>query len=321
MLYSKKISVFGHKLKQIRESNQLSRNEVELRTGITYETLRRLEKGDYLPQIATIEILSKLYKVNLLVLLEKLKMGTDVDELFLELNNLMLCNTDNRTTDLLGLKERTLYALQEDHSPDLQELLFLIDILLEVNEAQDTGNQACKFSIIQKIKDGICQFAGQKKSSNIALMSLNRIECHLVFTLSVVLADIGEIEESSALLENIIRSLEYPLFNNQHFLFIKSVCNLSYNYHIRDRHQQVIAIVDNAIQVSLKQHSNFLLYFLYYRLAVSHFTLGNKDTAIEHFTLSALHLKITQNDRLYRQYCDMTREKYSISLEAFIHSA
>ena len=55
-----KLDQFGEKLRSIREKSNLTQKEVRDYTGISDESIRRIEKGRVIPKYETLEILSQL---------------------------------------------------------------------------------------------------------------------------------------------------------------------------------------------------------------------------------------------------------------------
>ena len=69
MFYSYDLSNFGIELRSIRQKNGYTQNYVKELTGVNEDTLRRIENGTVIPKYETLEILSSLYKTDLLLLL------------------------------------------------------------------------------------------------------------------------------------------------------------------------------------------------------------------------------------------------------------
>ena len=57
--------LFGSEIKKLRKYNKITQIMVSSLTGVSQETMRRIENGLDFPSIATIEKLSKLYKIDL----------------------------------------------------------------------------------------------------------------------------------------------------------------------------------------------------------------------------------------------------------------
>lgn len=57
------INDLGLQLRKVREKLNISRSKVEDVTGITKETLRKIEKGSVIPKLDTLQILSSFTNV------------------------------------------------------------------------------------------------------------------------------------------------------------------------------------------------------------------------------------------------------------------
>ena len=64
------LEVFSQKLRSIRKSLKLHKDYIADKTGISVKTIVRLENGKCLPNLDTLELLSPLYKTDLVSLLQ-----------------------------------------------------------------------------------------------------------------------------------------------------------------------------------------------------------------------------------------------------------
>lgn len=91
---------FGSVLKKIRKSLDLSQNDIYKQVGISPETIRRMEKGQTIPKYDTIEILSYIYKQDLLKLLAKFKSDYRVYDIYSKVDYIITSNRHSRTNDM-----------------------------------------------------------------------------------------------------------------------------------------------------------------------------------------------------------------------------
>lgn len=93
---------FGKELKNIRIQSGFKQTDVRKMLGISIETLRLIENGHNEPRISTLEILSGLYRIDLLFLIHKHRSKNDFfsDNLISETNRLIIDN------DFICLKEK-----------------------------------------------------------------------------------------------------------------------------------------------------------------------------------------------------------------------
>ena len=55
---------FGSQIRKMREELNFTRKQVEELTGVNKETLRKIERGDVVPQITTLQLLSVEYRTD-----------------------------------------------------------------------------------------------------------------------------------------------------------------------------------------------------------------------------------------------------------------
>ena len=67
MIYN--LELFGEKLKEIRKALKLNQMEITELTNVDDKTIRRVEHGKVLPKLDTLELLSPIYKEDLISLL------------------------------------------------------------------------------------------------------------------------------------------------------------------------------------------------------------------------------------------------------------
>lgn len=92
---------FGKKVKKIRQSLKYTQDDVKRYTGISNETMRRIENGIQEPKVSTLEKLGHLYKYDLVDLLCKSRNPLS----FLSDEMIATINRSLRELDYDGLKE------------------------------------------------------------------------------------------------------------------------------------------------------------------------------------------------------------------------
>lgn len=88
------LELFGEKLKKIRKTLKLNQMEITELTGIDDRTIRRIENGKVLPKLDTLELLSPVYKEDIIALL--LEYRFDDYSVFYEIKNKIENKLDNR---------------------------------------------------------------------------------------------------------------------------------------------------------------------------------------------------------------------------------
>lgn len=68
---------FGNEVRNIRELAGFSQTRVHNETGISVSTIRKIENGHHEPRLSTLELLTTLYKVDLVYLIHRFRTHTD----------------------------------------------------------------------------------------------------------------------------------------------------------------------------------------------------------------------------------------------------
>ena len=103
------LELFGQKLRAIRKSLHISKSEIEKKAGISSKTIVRLENAKSLPCLDTLELLSPLYKTDLVSLL--LECRFDNYSAFVSISNEIESKIDNLEFDKLDINLNMLEKL------------------------------------------------------------------------------------------------------------------------------------------------------------------------------------------------------------------
>src|SRR5690554_5656475 len=103
------LDLFGEKMKEIRINLNLTQKRISELTGIDSVTIRRIENGKVIPKLDTLELLSPIYKRDLINLL--LKYRFDDYSLFLDIKNRIEFKLDSADFDTLNIELKALKLL------------------------------------------------------------------------------------------------------------------------------------------------------------------------------------------------------------------
>ena len=96
MFISYNLVEFGDKLKSLRKELGLSQTDIQDNAGVSVDALRRIEKGEVIPRYETLELLSSIYKQDLLELLKSSRNNKLLTEYYDELDHLLAFYDDNK---------------------------------------------------------------------------------------------------------------------------------------------------------------------------------------------------------------------------------
>ena len=100
MFISYDMEIFSQRVKEIRHELMLTQLEVYGITNIHPDTLRRMEKGETIPNYDTIEKLSLFYGTNLLTVLNECKVNLTLQDIYDGIDEIIINNQDEITEEL-----------------------------------------------------------------------------------------------------------------------------------------------------------------------------------------------------------------------------
>src|SRR4029077_9843173 len=113
--------MIGNRLKELRDSKQLSQGDIEKRTGLLRCYISRVENGHTVPSVETLEKLARALEVPMYRLFHEGEVGASIHKLKLPTGNEEWGNTGNEA-DYLSKLRRLLAKM----GPDDQKLLLHI---------------------------------------------------------------------------------------------------------------------------------------------------------------------------------------------------
>jgi len=271
---------FGIKVLKIRKDCGFTREKVRDITGISIETLRRLEAGMPEPRINTLEKLSILYRYDLL---ELLAMSRSQISFFSE--DLIRRSTEKiNKLDFEGLRnvlDDALHDVMNWHNSDESEVLnfqYYTDFFnalksLKLNETKDL-----KMNVIMLENILFAVSRNQKKLLEEAY--LYPFEVVVVIYLISLYRRTGQHARAISTCEVMMDKLEkYPYLNDRGVDQLGALYQtFAYVYHAMDNHLKVIEIVDAAFSNPKLAFTNTLYVDLLMRKAIAFYELGNKDS-------------------------------------------
>lgn len=92
MFSTYRLDEFGSILRTLRLNCRLTQKNVYESTGINQDTLRRIENGSVIPKYETLEILSQVYKADLLLYLISCRADKSINDFYSDLDKIILSN-------------------------------------------------------------------------------------------------------------------------------------------------------------------------------------------------------------------------------------
>jgi len=260
---------FGIKLKDIRLKFNLSQNEVYEITGINPSTLRRLEGGKVIPKFETLEILSSLYKEDLLLLFSQYRI--DHSLLFNEVYNRLELKFDKDEIDSLAKEIIELEALLENPSQayfkvQIHQLIHLSKAVLLYKKEGDPVKALDE--LIHGLQRTIPAFSVETFSDFVYSPFEVRILMNIAFVLN-------KLNRST----DYIEILEFcQLSSDKDDGIYPKIChNLSTVYIRADENHKALAVVQEGIKSCQNNRNYNGLNLLFYNQGIIQFRLEQDD--------------------------------------------
>ncbi|MBF4693099.1 helix-turn-helix domain-containing protein [Fusibacter ferrireducens] len=302
---------FGMKLQEIRSSLHLTRIEVAVHTGLSKDTIYKIEKGMVIPKYDTLEILGYLYKEDLLTLLTFYRESRHVYEFNQKIDGLIY-NNDVEALSRIKKQFDTLKMEMDTNS------IQLIHGLIEQYEMFITGIETLN-----------CQKTSESLGYFLKALSIDRptfrfeswrqfkyslFEIRIILMLGIVESMLSEYELSNEMIRFCLKTLNNIAHKDtEKFLILKCYYNLSYNYHCLNEHRKALFFSDKGIAFCQTHYLSYALPHLLYRKGIAQFLIGNKRY-LTSLNMSIQLLKITGHTTLAETFIRVTYDKYKIKL-------
>jgi transcriptional regulator with XRE-family HTH domain len=243
------LKAFSSRLREIRKSLGYTQDNVVTGTGLSGETLRKLENGLVVPRYDTIEMLSLFYKTDLQAVLNNYKSSSElikyyeiIDYHIVGYHTASIISTIDSFNQFLSESTLKLIDIKELHQ--LKLLFHGLYLSYTTNDAPDVIDTVID-TYIESIR--ICNPAfsiehwRQFKYSN--------VELRILFALASLYGVRRACELSNALLFFINDSMDFS-FSSKHIdklLIAKAFVLISYNYHRMDQHELALEYASKGI--------------------------------------------------------------------------
>lgn len=281
--------------------------------GINRDTIRRIEQGDCIPRYDTLELLSSVYKVDLL---DQLKLYRSSNKLYSYYHRLEKLIT-NADIDVLN-------TLTEDY----------IAFMKEEQEALFDPNLYSQFQWMLKGISAYYSEDGVKKLQSLGLFinsirlsipsfniyeydtfKYNIFEMRILLLIALSLAHDGQYHQSNLILKFLLAAMLKDSLNNLDdiLLTIKIYTNLSYNAFNLDDYKNSLNYSNQGIAYCNTHTNYFCLYILFFRKGIALFRL-NKDGYLDPLHKSIQLLEIQENYELAQSYKHVLLDRYGIEV-------
>ncbi len=312
MLYSLEKEHFGQYIRHVRESLNLTQQEVSYLTTLSCETLRRIEKGENLPTLRTIENLTMAYKVDVIRLYMTARKENALHSFYEYLDNLIISYEHETLKNISSIFDAFFIQTEQIHNKKEVDQFMTIIQGLELSYTTHGSIEALN-TYIEAIRLTITNFC----LTDIQTFKYSYLELKCLFLVSSELNMLKRFKESNQIALFLLERYSFPvdLFSNTAILKIKLLMNIAYNYHCLDQHQLAFEYATLGIEYCKKNKTNYLLHGLYYRRGIASILGGfGEKSGFTDLRKSIMLLDVNDMVELKTQYINVTKEKYGISL-------
>lgn len=300
---------FGLKLKEIRLSLGLTQSDVSHNTGINTDTLRKIENGYSLPRYDTLSHLSNLYKRDIHKLFVSYQTKNLLYEFYKTLDQLIMYG---RFDEIKKLHQSFLHSLNESSELMLVDNIVLeqIDLyILGVSQRYKNNSKAA----LETIGEGLLLTNSHFSFEIFEEFKYSTFEIRLLIVAAACLGDLKSFKLSNRISEFVIKNLNFDLHSEKSddIFYIKSLCNISNNYHQMSIDSRALEFAQRAINLSLEKGHLDMLHFLFLREAVAKMHLQD-SSYIESFKKCLYVIKITGEVDHLEHMKKIINEKYNL---------
>lgn len=240
---------FSKRLKQIRKSLGYTQEDVVAGTGLSVETLRKLEKGTSIPKYDTIELLSLFFKIDLHEVMHQYKNSSELFKYYARIDQ-YIYNSEREQLENL-IKSFESFSNQNDHNLIDHRVLLQLKYLFKGLQMVDTDSAepvelepACEM-FIKSLQVCIPNYDINHWKD----FKYSSVELRILFALASVYGTMRYCELSNEILSYILSALDGTSLANHmnKLLIIKAYVILSYNYHRLSDDQNALRYADEGI--------------------------------------------------------------------------
>ncbi len=307
------LTAFGEKLKSIRKLMGYTQQDVSRISGINRDTIRRIEQGEGIPRYDTLELLSSVYKIDLLDQLKQFRSSNRLYSYYQRLDKVI----SNFDIDILNKLNQDYEAFMENQqdvlfNPSIYEQFQWMLKGISAYYSNDSLKQ------LQSLDDFIHSMRYSIPDFNVfefTHFKYNLFEMRILLAIGLSFIQYCDYKQSNLIL---IFLLESQLKENNPdqdniLLTIKIYINLSYIYFNLDDYKKSLEYANIGIDYCNRYNNMFMLYLFYSRKGVAELRLGMPN--YEDSLRKSIHILEMQNKHdLAKTYRQIMVERYDIDL-------
>lgn len=310
MFESFDLTNFGKRLSIIRNDLQFSQESLHSISGVSCETIRRIEKGRVTPRYETLSLLSTALHCDLLEIFKNYRYSSELYNYYQRLDSL-----------ILKFDVDTLQNLNIDfHNSILNQEFDLINKnILDQFEELIKGIEQMNNN---KFNDSLETFiyAMTLSSSNFSIdnyteLAFTMLEKRILICIGHTLSNI-DVDKSISIFQFLLSSsnLDPQASKSEELNTINIYYNLSNNYHLNDEHHLAVEYATLGINYCNKVHSSFALSRFYFRRGIGNYLSGN-SMYMDDLKIALYTSKAFNEENLFDIYLSILKNKYLIPID------
>lgn len=298
---------FSNKMCEIRNNLGYSRDAVSALTGINVDTIRKIEKGISIPRFDTLEILSHLYKIDLIQVLNNYKSNSSITYYYESINTSIINQDIPRLletyADFLQWLNTSNDCILVNPSELRQLKMFFKTLYLRYSEQHFSINELTN-ELVAALRTSIPSF----DLSNWKCFNYNTIELRILYCIASFLLQSNNYFQSNDILEFLLDKVEIANSSkqNSNTMLVKLYTLLSYNYHMLDLNHEALQAAENGILLCQKINTMENLPLLLSRKGVALYKLNQPNYHI-YLNQAITLLEIQGNNSLAEKYRNINK--------------
>lgn len=299
------LNEFGKNLQILRKRLKLTQSDVLKLTGISFETLRKIENGRVLPKHETLDLLSPILKEDLNQLLLNYRIdnyykfkrviNSIESKLYIDEYATLSIELDELKTLINNTSNQYLTNL-------LNQFILLIESVI-LNKIHNKPDES-----LNKLIDALKITTPKFSLSNYKTFIYTSTELRILMNIALLMHKIETTEKSLEIMKFCMKIVE-PSDN----IYPKICYNLAYTYHRLDFHKKALKYSNLGIEYCVKHRNNNGLNLLYFRKGIAEYLLGH-DCFMGSLNKSIVLCEIFKQYELKNMIIKNCRKFYDIKL-------
>lgn len=278
MISALDMKAFGRQLAEIRRQARITQREVYEQTGLNEDTLRRIEQGKVVPKYETLDILSRVYKINLSVILSSYRTDAKLTEIIDLLDEVMVGDPPKIKKQLQKLSQEVEeYEMATVTKPEEIELLkAFFEISSSVLSPNFKGPGKSILMLEEVLRESIPGFSWDQFES----FRYSELELRLLLLAGLIYHRHNNYERAIPILKF---SLDYIELTKGHstesslMVQIKIYYGLSYAAYKQEQDKASLEYADLGLKICQENRSVYLMELLLARKGIAYYYLKNPD--------------------------------------------